>query len=664
VSSKRKERSRRQSGGFNKEDSVKVNITAGLALIGLTVAVLSAVPAAAQNTRRIIYAGKTSFHPTAMGSDALQSPEFSPSVVGDSRNMAGSTSPHHSLGSVNRSMSSGMAGQGREVEGKEPKSPELERSFDGLNHRQQRLANSGNQFSLEPPDQGLCAGNGFVMESVNDVLRVYDTHGNPLTGVTDLNTFYGYSAAINRTTHVFGQFVTDPSCYFDTDTQRWFQVVLTIEVNPTTGKFLGPNHLDLAVSETGDPTTTSWTIYRLPVQDDGTQGTPDHGCSLNPNGTGHGPCLGDYPHIGADANGFYMTINEYSFFGPEFHGAQIYAFSKRGLASSATSVAVTQFDTHGVVDGNSGFTVWPATSPSSNYALQADGTEYFLSSNAADEAHGNGINPGPRTSNHILLWAITNTESLNNTPALSLRHSLIKVNQYAVPPKANQKPGNFPLGQCLNDTACATFLLGAPDPNTETESPLDSNDTRMQQVVYANGKVCGALDTAVTVAGRLEAGVEYFVLEPSVSSTEVSGVILLQGDLALKHNNLIYPAVGVTSSGRGLIAFTVVGDDFYPSAGYAALDEGVGVGDVEIAASGAGPQDGFTGYLAFNNPTRPRWGDYGATVAVDGNSIWFASEYIGQTCNLATYESAPFGSCGGTRTSLANWDTRISLATF
>jgi len=54
-----------------------------------------------------------------------------------------------------------------------------------------------------------------------------------------------------------------------------------------------------------------------------------------------------------------------------------------------------------------------------------------------------------------------------------------------------------------------------------------------------------------------------------------------------------------------------------------------------------------------------RWGDYGAAV-VDGTTIWLASEYIAQTCTLAQYLSDPFGACGGTRTSLANWATRIS----
>ena len=106
----------------------------------------------------------------------------------------------------------------------------------------------------------------------------------------------------------------------------------------------------------------------MPVQNDGTDGTPDHGCPLNDDGSGHGPCLGDYPHIGADAYGFYITTNEYAFF-PNFvyMGAQIYAFSKAALAAGAANVTMAQFDTsHSAVGGHPGFTVWPAQSPASN----------------------------------------------------------------------------------------------------------------------------------------------------------------------------------------------------------------------------------------------------------------------------------------------------------
>jgi hypothetical protein len=541
---------------------------------------------------------------------------------------------------------------------KKPKSnPELLVSFDGLTHRQQRLANGGNQKSVEPPSAGLCVGNGYVVESVNSVLRVYDTGGNPLAGVIDQNTFYGYPAAINRTNGVSGPEIKDPSCYFDTDTQRWFHVVLTLE-RYSSGAYTGKNHLDLAVSMTPNP-TGSWTIYRVSVQDDGTDGTPDHHCSP-------APCLGDSPHIGADQNGFYISTNEYSFSSPvsaqQFHGAQIYAFSKSALAANSASIAVTQFDTVGAVSGNPGFTVWPATSPGGAYETADGGTEYFLSSTAAPEANGTG------TSSSIVLWKLTNTQSLNlATPALTLSNSSISVNSYALPPKADQKPGDFPLGECLNDTTIATpfgpgcwrFFFASGGPFNEVESHLDSNDTRMQQVVFANGKLWGALDTALTINGMNKAGIEWFILNPS------NGKLVLEGYLGLANNNLTHPAIGVTPSGRGVMAFSVVGADYYPSAGWAGIDALVGVGDVHVAAAGAGPSDGFTSYKAFvGNPPQTRWGDYSAT-AVDGGNIWMASEYIGpaggQPCTLATYVSTGF-SCSGTRTSLANWYTRISAA--
>jgi hypothetical protein len=518
--------------------------------------------------------------------------------------------------------------------------------FDGLSHRDQRLANGGNQFSVEPPDQGLCAGNGFVLESVNDALRVFDTTGKPLTGVADLNTFYGYPAAINRTTGEQGPFVTDPSCYYDPDTRRWFQVVLTLEVDTATGDFTGKNHIDIAVSKTASP-LGQWTIYRVAAQDDGTDGTPAHPTC---------PCIGDYPHIGADAFGFYVTTNEYEFFGDGYNSAQIYAFPKWRFVTAPATVPVVQYDTTGLgAGGNPGFTIWPAQSPGSQYALN---TEFFLSSDAAEEANGTG------SSNHIIQWKLSNTFALNTggTPTLSTK--VLPVGTYSLPPKADQKPGDFPLGQCVNDTTlvtplgpgCWRYLLADEPAHDEVESPLDANDTRMQQVMYANGKLWGALDTAVTVAGQSKAGIEYFVVNPSTAKVDK------QGYLALARNNLIYPAVGVTSSGRGVIAFTVAGADYYPSAGFAALDARAGAGDVQIAAAGKWPQDGFSGYKAFNDPPRPRWGDYGA-AAVDGNGVWIASEYIAHSCTLAQFTTPPLLTCGETRTALANWTTRITKVT-
>ena len=433
---------------------------------------------------------------------------------------------------------------------------------------------------------------------------------------------------------------------------------LTLEVDPNTGAFLGPNHLDLAVSTTANP-TGAFVIYRLPVQDDGTQGTPNHHCDS-------GACLGDYPHIGADANGFYITTNEYGLFAPGlgFHAAQIYAFSKSALAANNAIVTVTQFDTIGTVRGNPGFTVWPAETPGSGYATVAGGTEYFLSSDAAPEANGNG------TSRHLILWALTNTQALNFGGTLTLRNDVQTVLPYTIPAPSQQKAGDFPLGQCLNDTACSTFLNGITDPFApEVESSPDSNDTRMQQVTFEHGLLWGALDTAINFGSTINAGIEWFQVFPLVSPTVITALPVGNGYLGLPGVNMTYPAIGVTDGGKGVMAFTLLGPNNFPSAAYADIyagepGEGGGIRGIHIAAAGLGPDDGFTGYAFYNAPfpIRTRWGDYGGAVAV-GNSVWIASEYIGQTCTLAQYEATPFGSCGGTRTALANWDTRISLVT-
>ena len=107
------------------------------------------------------------------------------------------------------------------------------------------------------------------------------------------------------------------------------------------------------------------------------------------------------------------------------------------------------------------------------------------------------------------------------------------------------------------------------------------------------------------------------------------------------------------------MAFTVMGADHFPSAGYVTIDR-KGTGRIHIVGKGAGPSDGFTSYKAFvGDPPRTRWGDYGAAVT-DGRAVWIASEYIAQTCTLTEHLTAPIGSCGGTRTSLANWSTRLT----
>jgi hypothetical protein len=171
---------------------------------------------------------------------------------------------------------------------------------------------------------------------------------------------------------------------------------------------------------------------------------------------------------------------------------------------------------------------------------------------------------------------------------------------------------------------------------------------------FANGKLWAVLGTAALVEGEERAGVAWFVLNPSVNADGVKATMRSQGILALAGESLAYPTLGVTASGRGVIAFTRVGESLHPSAGYASIDAVAGVGEVKMIREGQAPQDGFTQYSS-----RPRWGDYGA-AAVDGNQVYVSSQYIEQPpCTVAQFIATNF-SCGGFRSQLANWSTRVT----
>ncbi len=626
-------------------------IVALLGVVGGLVSYSSSAQAASQ-TRTLVNRGTTSFADAAAaidGGDAGKL-ELSPSAITEPATAAPTSY------------------EGKKVDGSRVSSgaaANVTTSFRGLNLRQQRLANGGNQFTVEPPDQALCAGGGYVMEAVNDVLRVFDSAGNPLIGVVDLNTFYGYPAAIIRATRVFGPNLTDPVCYFDPDTQRFFLVVLTLDADPVTGGLLGSNHLDIAVSQTANP-TGSWVRYSLAVQNDGTQGTPNHHCA-------GGPCIGDYPHIGADSNGIYVTTNEYAFFADGYNGAQVYALNKTDLTVGSTAVRLVHLENLKIAPYN-GFTVWPAIAPVGGNDLSHGGTEYFLSSIGGDGSESGNTAP---SASKIVTWALTNTSSLNTaTPTLKLSSAFTGVEPYAMPNGSTQKDGPAPLRDCINDTTvvtpfgpgCWQYFFGAEPAHTATTSKIDSGDGRMQQVTYFQGRLYGALATKVRVEGRNgtheQSASEWFVVRPTWDSGNLKPETVNNGYVAVGDNNVVYPSIGVTQSGKAIMSFTLVGADHYPSAGYVTLGSEGHNGPVQIIAEGAGPQDGFSGYDAFSGSgvARPRWGDYGATAVV-GNTVWVANEYIAQTCTLAQYLTGAIGSCGGTRVALGNWATRISAIT-
>ncbi len=505
--------------------------------------------------------------------------------------------------------------------------------FNGLSHYDSRNASSGNQFSLEPPDQGLCVGNGYVVETINDVMAVYDTSGNVLAVPTALNAFYDYPYAIDRADSplVFGPFVTDPKCLYDAATNRFFMTVLTLDTNSATGAFTGSTHVDLAVSQSGDP-TAAWTIFSFSTTNDGTNGTPsDQGC----------PCLGDQPLLGADANGIFVSTNEFPLFAPGFNGTQLYGISKSLLAGAATgttgTLPVVWYDNVGLLatpdTGGMWYSLQPATSPGDatspgQWDTSHGGTEYFLSA----------LDFFAQGDHRIAAWALTNTSSLNTAKPDLMLHAPAELSS-----EAYVGPLSFGVNQPGGPRPLATYLATGHGAPVQLEQ-LNANDDRMNQVVLANGQLWAGLNTGTGNPGH--SAIAYFVVHTAWNGSAFAPSITGQSYVAVNGGSVLFPSIGVNADGKATMAFTVVGQSLYPSVGYANVTSS-GAGAIHVAALGVGPEDGFTGYPVYGGNGIARWGDYSAAVADGDGNVWFAGEYIP----------------GGTRTLLANWGTFVGRVT-
>jgi hypothetical protein len=494
--------------------------------------------------------------------------------------------------------------------------------IDGLTMEDQRTANGGNSFSLEPPDQALCVGNQYVVEGVNNVFSIYSSAGAKLSGNKSFAPFWNHGRAeIERHPDgsvTYGPFVSDPKCYFDPGVRRFFMTQLQLSLDPATGAFDGKRSVvNIAVSKSSVPSThpKDWYIYRLNVRNDGTQGTPSHtGC----------PCFGDQPLIGADRNGFYVTTNEFPIFQAGFNGAQLYAFDKVALTQGTMKVQRIENENLPLAEGVA-YSVQPATSPkASEWSTAANGTEYFLS---ALEFTG-GLD------NRIAAWAITNTKSLKTAnPDVHLSNTVLSSEVYGLPPSARQKDGPTPQADALN----------------ADENRIESNDDRMNQVVYADGRLWSGLNTELKrFPNRVtRAGIAYFVVSPHATSAGVSATLDHDGYVAVNGNNVIFPAIGATTEGDAVMVFTLTGAKYFPSAAIVHLAKSGAVnGGVEMVAAGAVPADGFTGYPDFGGDGVERWGDYSAAVMAPNGRVWTATEYIPGTFGYPDF--------------IANWGTYIA----
>jgi hypothetical protein len=530
--------------------------------------------------------------------------------------------------------------------------------FNGINITEMEGAGTGKYAhtngGLEPPDQALCVGNGYVLEGVNQAWKVSTSRGVPLTPAVPITQFFNIAPAGAPGA---SSFVSDPRCIYDAASGRFF--ALTLEADEASGVTQIPflrAHTYFAVSKTGDP-TGDWWIYNIDITDDGLMGTPLHPSC---------PCIDDQPLMGLDAHGLYLSANEFSdaeivpvpvpptaggllnkVFStlPDFRNgqAQVYALSKAMLINGTAS-PVQSFDTGDAAayplpaadQGTTG-AVWsslqPSFSPPGDASVApAGGAEFFMSQ----------LDFAAAGDNRVAVWALTNTSSLETTsPSLTLKNTVIttlsSADTYTAPIfGVNQKDGPHPLGD-----SCSCPL-----------EQINANDDRMNQVMLTNGHLWSGVNTALPPIDPAatsspdkdpRAGIMYFEVAPGIDkSGNVSATMVRDGYLNVQRESVIFPSIAASPGGAVGMFFSLAGVDYFPSAAWTRLD-GLGAGDapvVHVSGAGDAPEDGFTGYPLANelgllpiDPTMSgtgvsRWGDYSAAAVDENGCLWGAAEYI------------------------------------
>ena len=270
-------------------------------------------------------------------------------------------------------------------------------NFNGTSSRDSQFTNFNQEF--EPPDQGLCAGNGFVLEPVNSAYRIFRANGKSIRGAFNVNDLFNVGGK---------EFTSDPRCWWDPRSQTWFAVILFLNDTGTQGTVL------VAVRHAKDPLGL-FNEYSFDATDLGGRGCP---------------CFGDQPRIGIDQQNLYITADQFSILGPQFDGGELWVIDKAGLVAGNPTVNFAHFGGLKVL-GQKTLAPQPALTTARPPA------EFMLSQ--LDFNH--------MGDNRIGVWAITNRAAVASGGLPTLSSMVIKSQPYANPPPVPQKGSASTLNQ-------------------------------------------------------------------------------------------------------------------------------------------------------------------------------------------------------------------------
>jgi hypothetical protein len=569
---------------------------------------------------------------------------------------------------------------------------------------------------IEPADQGLCAGHGFVAETNNiGEILVFNQRLHRLSSPIPLDTLMGLTG---RGWSSGG----DPSCLYDSSNGgHWFFTEIASASTEASG---GPFAGCFAAAANGCYEAIAVTVGSNPF---GPYNVYFLNANYNANEPGFPFLLNDFAKISTTRDAFLLFYDEFplnlakapGFGGGFFNGAQELAFDKNaleeGLPVSKSNGKPNQkfnvaIENMGLLPTPAGtcasdntfhrggiacwFTVIPAQAPDpSQYDNSYGGSGFML---ASLDFYGFAGGLPSAGANQIAVWDWTglrglNSSNCNKCSAIQFGGQLFSNVQFYNDPSnavgvgvlGAQKAGPIPLG---DECGAAGLSTGTPPPASCPEGGLNTNDDGFFQVSQAQNQLWGAVDTAINQTYKSEAtpeqhaGAAYWVV--GTRSFDKFGFFTLtsQGYVSARHEDLEFPAMAAEGfpwqdggNGGAVMAFTLSGNGgptgadnggFFPSTAFGRLSSTSGglLASIHVADLGQSPTDGFSEYQGFPGLTRPRWGDYSWAIFVpwSGGKIDFATNYIQYPNCTGSAFTLTLATCGGTRDGFANWGTSVN----
>ena len=556
----------------------------------------------------------------------------------------------------------------------------------GLNAVDSGTLSTNGAGDIEPSDQGLCAGNGYVVESNNiGEILVFNQNLHRVSSVISLDTLMGltglgYSSG------------GDISCAYDSSNGgHWFFTEIVSESpessgGPFGGCFVGvPGtcYEGIAVTKGSNP-FGPYNVYFL-------------NANYNPAEPGAPYLLNDFAKIATSRDAFLLFYDEFPLTGG-FNGAQEFAFNKNamefglpvtlhnGSPNPFFSVAIENMGNIATPDGScaTGGPCWYSVIPTE----PPDGSQF-------DNGHGGSafmmatLDFNGAGDTRIAAFDWTGLANLNSPGCFTcggihFGGQLFSGVEYYYGEGTQgfwgaQKSGPIPLGDYCGALGLSSAVASCP------EGGIATNGDNVTQAAQAQGELWTAVSTAVTQrfghsGTEVHQGAAYWVLGTNGFDRGGSLSLDSQGYVSAAHEDLEMPAMAAGDNSGALMDFTLSGNGgptgadhggFYPSTAWTLIGgngNGFGFGEgssqIHVADLGQAPQDGFSEYdgytpSGFEPGTGPRWGDYSAAVYANGQ-FYFATEFIqSPNCSDTTFLSTN-GTCGGTRDPYANWGTSVN----